>query len=225
MDRATALVQNFDTLSAQMQHVRRKETLRLAIPFTVHHHFFDKLEQFAQANADTLDLVLIDRTDSECHTLFESGAVDMAISHIPFTAGIDSGEVIAVSPLRIVMRKDNPLASRKILYGEDINSQPLIYYMNGYSNCFWLDENVPVPTYAVSDILLAYELVWQGRGIFPVPILSLPGFTGEFALVPFQGLDDKDVFRCSIAAHTQMNSTLLEACLVLRQFLGQGEER
>lgn len=223
LDLAAALLQGFDTLEAQMRQTQEKDTLQIAIPFTVHHYFFDRLMAFAEQNSDSLDLIPVNRTDAECHTLFESGAVDMAISHLPFTAGIDEGRIIAVSPICIAMRKDHPLAGRTLLKDRDLLGQSLIYYMNGYLKCFWLDEKVPAPAYAVHDILLAYELVYQGRGIFPVPPLSMPSFTKDIVLVPFEGLDDKDYFCCAIARHTAFTPRLQHTCLALREALTEIE--
>ena len=222
-DQALALVQDFDTLTARMSHVANREKLRIAIPLTVHQHFYERLQAFSRLHEKTFDLQLIGRTDAVCHTLFENGAVDMAISHLTFSAGIDSGQTVAVSPIHIAMRKDHQLAAKACLKPEDFIGESMIFYMNGYKKCFWLDERTPPPSYALDDILLVYELVCQGRGLFPVPPLSMPGFAKDIVLVPYDGPDNMDYFTCAIAAHTQRSPRLQKACLQLREALRDPE--
>ncbi len=218
-DQALALVQDYDSLTARMLHVANREKLRIAIPLTVHQHFYERLQAFAHQYEKKFDLRLIGRTDAVCHTLFESGAVDMAVSHLSFSAGIDAGQTVAVSPIHIAMRKDHPLAAKACLKPEDFMGESMIFYMNGYQKCFWLDERTPAPAYALDDILLIYDIVSQGRGLFPVPPLSMPGFTKDIVLVPYEGPDNMDYFTCAIAAHTQRNPRLQKACLLLRDAL------
>lgn len=218
-DQALALVQDYDTLTAQMLHLNSREKIRIAIPLTVHHHFFERLQDFSRAHEHELEVTLIGRNDAGCHTLFESGAVDMAVSHLNFSAGIDEGRIIAVSRIHIAMRKEHPLASKKRLTPEDLKDETMIFYKNGYDECFWLDEQTPAPAYALDDILLIYQMVYQGKGLFPVPPLSMPDFTRDIALVPFEGPDDMDYFRCAVAAHTERSPRLRRACLSLRDAL------
>lgn len=218
-DQVLALVQDYDSLTAQMLHVANRQKLRIAIPLTVHQYFYDRLQAFSQAHARDLDLILLGRTDAVCHTLFESGAVDMAVSHLSFSAGIDDGQVLAVSPIHIAMRRDHPLAGKSCLKPEDFIGESMIFYMNGYQKCFWLDERTPAPAYPLDDILLIYDLVYQGKGIFPVPTLSMPAFTKDIVLIPYDGPDSMDYFTCAIAAHTRRHPPLQRICLALREAL------
>lgn len=218
-DRALAVVQSFDSLEAQMKQIQIREQLRIALPLTVHHYFYDRLEEFSRSHEDKMELILLGRTDSECHTLFESGTVDMAVSHLKFSSDADKDQIIAVSPLYYTMRKDHPLASRPYVTHQDLLGEHLIFYKNGYPRCFWLHEDTPKPAFAIDDILLAYELVEQGRGIFPVPLLSLPTLPDHLTLVPLKGHNDMDYFHCAIASHTENNPLLKKLCLDLRQAL------
>lgn len=223
-DRVLALVQDFDTLAAQMKHINIQEPLRIAVPFTILQHFHERLTGFAQAHSDELNLILLDRTAAECHILFESGAVDMAISTMPFASGLDEGKIIAVSPIHYVMRKDHPLAGKAYVTLEDTAGENLIYYMNGYQKCFWLGEDAPTPSYTISDILLIYELIYQGKGIFPSPLIAIPRFAENLACVPYKGPHEKDYIYCAIAAHTTSSPRLQKICLELRRTLTETTE-
>ena len=145
--------------------------------------------------------------------------MDMAVSHLRFSAGIDEGQILAGSPIHIAMRKDHPLAAKKLLRPKDLAGQTMIFYANGYQKCFWLDPRTPAPAYALDDILLVYELVYQGKGLFPTPPLSMPGFVKDIVLIPYDGPDNMDYFTCSVASHTERNPRLKDACLRLREAL------
>lgn len=222
LDQARAAVENFDALYARMRQSDAPCPLRLAMPFTVQHEFFDRIEAFRAAHRGSVRLDIISRTDAICHTLFESGAVDMAVSHLRFQSGLDAGKLIASSPICLAVHKDDPLAAVPLVTRETAFRRPMIYYMNGYEELSWLSR--PQCEYPVNDILLAFELVHKRKGVFPVPRLSAPDFLRDIVLVPYEGPDDRDDFLCAIAPHVALNPQLEQLCFELREALTLTDE-
>ena len=217
IDQARAVVEDFDALSAQMRRTDTRCRLRIALPFTVHHGFFDQLDAFRTANADKVTIDIISRTDAGCHTLFESGAVDMAISHIRFHSGLDEGTLVASSPICIAVHKDDPIANLPLINKDTPFDRKFIYYMNGYEELSWLTH--PQCDYAVNDIMLAFDLVLKRKGVFPIPRISAHECLDGIVFVPFEGPDDRDDFYCSIAPHVARNAHLETLCRALRDAL------
>jgi len=160
--------------------------------------------------------------DAECHELLESGEVDMGVSFIKFRSGIDGGKLVASSPILIAVSERNPLARRDCMRPEDLVGNPLVYYMNGYESSFWLEKGGPRPSYSVNDILLAFDLVLNDKGVFPVPALSILDSMQGVAFVPFQGPNNRDDFYCSISEQGRRDARKLRACLALRDAMGRG---
>ena len=217
IDQARAVVEDFDMLSAQMHLKDMRRQLHIALPFTVHHSFFDQLNAFQEAHAKDVMIDIVSQTDAECHKLFESGAVDMAVSHLRFQSGLDEGKVVASSPMFLAVRNDHRLAGVKTLPMGLPPDRPIIYYVNGYKELSWLTQ--PQCDYAVNDILLAFDLVRKKNGVFPVPLISVPEFLDGITLVPYEGPDDRDDFYCSISSHVARDPQLRQLCLQLRDAL------
>lgn len=217
IDQARAVVEDFDMLSAQMHLTDMRRHLHIALPFTVHHGFFQQLNSFQEAHAEYVLIDIVSQTDAECHKLFESGAVDMAISHLRFQSGLDEGKLVASSPMYVAVRDDHPFAGLDVLTTAQALDRPTIYYMNGYKELSWLTQ--PQCDYAVNDILLAFDLVRKKNGVFPVPLISVPDFLDGITLVPYVGPDDRDDFYCSISAHVARDPQLRQLCLQLRDAL------
>lgn len=217
IDQARAVVEDFDALSAQMRHTDARCRLRISLPFTVHHGFYDRLDAFREAHANEVTIDIISRTDAGCHTLYESGAVDMAVSHLRFHSGLDEGKLVASSPICIAVHEDDPLAALPVITKDTEMDRKFIYYMNGYEEMDWLTN--PQCDYAVNDIMLAFDLVLKRKGVFPIPRISAHECLSGITLVPFEGPDDRDDFYCAIAPHVARNAQLETLCRALRDAL------
>jgi DNA-binding transcriptional LysR family regulator len=226
VDRAEALVRDFDSLESDMREAQEVCKVRICLPFTTNHHFWNILSGYLAGNATWLEVQAVNCLDAECHELLESGEVDMGVSFIKFRSGIDGGKLVASSPILIAVSERNPLARRDCMRPEDLVGNPLVYYMNGYESSFWLEKGGPKPSYSVNDILLAFDLVLNDKGVFPVPALSILDSMQGVAFVPFQGPNDRDDFYCSISEQAGRDARKRRACLALRDAMaGAGQAR
>lgn len=223
LDRVDTLVHEFDTVCKEMKEDNEVCRLRLCFPFTIQHYFWNVFDHFLIEHTKWIKVDVISCLDAQCHTLFENGMVDMAVSILRFDSGIDEGQLLATSPILIGVNEKNTLAGKASLGSKDLDSASLIYYMNGYKECFWLDKSCPKPNYKVNDILLAFDLVRQNKGIFPIPALAaLPPMEG-IVFLPFHGPNDRDDFYCAVSEKTGHDKRRHRACLALRDALAQAE--
>ncbi len=217
VERAEALLRDFDALQGDMREDDSLTSIKIGIPFTTNHHFWSILNDYLAKNADWLELEAVNCLDAQCHRMLESGDIDMGISLRPFRSSVGDGRWIATSPILIALNESHPLASKECLIRSDLVGQPLIYYMNGYENLPWLDAEGPRPAYTVNDILLAFDLVLQGKGLFPVPALSILSSSMQGVLfLPYHGPDDRDDFYCSISSPAGQDKRKLRACMAVR---------
>lgn len=219
LDRATALIRDFDALCSEMRETDEICRVRICFPFTTHHYFWSILDNFLAKNEDKFMVEAVNCLDAQCHTLFDIGAVDMGVSLLQFKSGIDTGTLVASSPMLAAVNEADPLAQKTVLTREDFADTPLIYYMNGYDRLFWLAKDSPEPAYAVNDILLAFDLVLQNKGVFPVPELSILQPMHGMVFVPYSGPDDRDNFYCGITEEAGRDKRKRRACLALRKVL------
>lgn len=221
IDRAEALVREFDALKSEMGESEELCSVRICFPFTTHHHFWNSLNDFLAGNADWLKVEAVNCLDAQCHTLLESGAVDMGVSLLRFESGIDEGLLIASSPILIAINERNSLAGRESLAQADLLGTPLIYYMNGYESLYWLEKDSPEPAFTVNDILLAFDLVLQDKAVFPVPALSTLRSMQGVVFRPYHGPNDRDDFYCSIGSQAGRDKRKRRACLAIRDALAK----
>lgn len=219
LDRAVTLIRDFETLCSEMRETDEICRVRICFPFTTHHYFWNILNSFLTENKDKFLVEAVNCLDAQCHTLLDSGAVDMAVSLLPFKSGVDAGILVASSPMLAAVNEADPLARKSILTREDFGDTPLIYYLNGYDELFWLAKDYPEPAYAVNDILLAFDLVLQNKGVFPVPELSILQPMHGMVFVPYSGPDDCDNFYCGITEEVGRDKQKLRTCLALRKVL------
>jgi DNA-binding transcriptional LysR family regulator len=216
VDRADALLREFDALKSEMAESEEICSIRICFPFTTHHYFWNILNAFLAKSDDWLKVEVVNCLDEQCHRLLESGAVDMGVSILRFESGLDEGKLVATSPIVIAVNEKNPLARKDCLSQADFVGTPLVYYMNGYENLYWLEKDGPEPAYTVNDILLAFDLVLQDKGVFPVPALSILRSMQGIVFVPYRGPDDHDDFYCSISSQAGWDTRKRRACLAVR---------
>ncbi|CDX02719.1 MAG: LysR family transcriptional regulator [Desulfitobacterium hafniense] len=225
VDRAEVLVREFDVLNADMRKDEQVCRVRICFPFTTYHYFWNVLEPFLVKNEDRLRVDVINCLDAQCHMMFENSLVDMAVSFLRFGPGTDD-QLVATSPILFAVNEKNPLAGKVSLALGDLAHVPLIYYMNGYEDSFWLDKNCRKGDYEVNDILLAFDLVRQNKGIFAVPELAVLQSMQGIVFLPYHGPSDYDNFYCAVAKQAARDKRRRQACFNLREALLQaGREK
>ncbi len=225
LSRVDTLVRDFDALHKEMLEANEICRLRLCFPFTTQHYFWNVLNRFLNEHTSWMKVDVISCLDAQCHTLFESGVVDIAVSLLRFDSGIDEGRLVATSPMLIGVNQKNALAGKRFFRQNDLAHVPRIYYMNGYEELFWLEKNCPKPDYMVNDILLAFNLVREDKGVFPVPALSVLQPMEGIVFIPYHGPNDRDDFYCAINERTGRDKRRRRACLALRDALTQSGGR
>jgi LysR family hydrogen peroxide-inducible transcriptional activator len=176
--RAVQILAMVDDLYHEISDDGQTGQLRVGAIPTIAPFFLPDCLKFFQKQFPQAHVVVQEETTENLLKKVTDGEVDVAFAALPIQAKYLRTESLFEEELLLVMSKDNPLKSRKVIRAADIEAMPFV--LLGEAHC--LTDNVisfcqqkafhPVSVERTSQLATVQELVAMNHGISLIPAMA-----------------------------------------------------
>jgi DNA-binding transcriptional LysR family regulator len=184
--RAAALVSDFDKLQKEMQNIDSsyRPSIKIYMALGIYNIYARRLMEYGDLHKNEVTIQLGGCMDADCETVLTDRRADAVVSFTPPSGKTFDSAVIMQSPVRIMIKKDDPFTQTEGLFSGELQHMPLLLYTGGNEFCPWWPDRPRKVDVCSSDLDFLFSLLKDGFGILPLPEAMVHTYFDFAASIP-----------------------------------------
>ena len=181
--RASAVVAELDRLEKDMLSMDRtyRPLIQISAAVGLYDLYVPILDAYGEKNRNSVDIQLRSCMDADCEAILLERRADIVLSLSPVRNNMAVCTPFLESPIRILVRRDDPLALKKKLSVADLQESVLLHYTGSRGDRLWLPEIRGSRDVVSNDLSYLFSQLNEARGVMPMPLALIPAYL-DFAV-------------------------------------------
>jgi LysR substrate binding domain. len=161
-----------------------RPSLNIYMALGIYNIYARRLIEYGDQHKNEVTIQLGGCMDADCETVLTDRRADAVISFTPPNSKTTDSTVILNSPVRILIKKDDPFIQTEGLYSGELQNMPLLLYTGGNDFCPWWPDRPRKVDVCSSDLDFLFSLLKDGFGILPLPEAMVRTYLDFAASIP-----------------------------------------
>jgi DNA-binding transcriptional LysR family regulator len=178
--RAVQIVEEFDKLKDDTVNMARsyRPKINICLSIGIYDYYATKIHEYRKDHSGEMQIALRCCLETDAPRILADRRADAVLS---FLKPSDSyANTVKIGESEIVLVVDRKIAASDRSVG--INELPKLLYNGGTEKPLWWDERPGKQDIISSDLNYLYSLLREGKGVLPMPRISIPSYL-DFTMV------------------------------------------
>ena len=184
--RASQLTAEFDKLKQETMDLNRsyRPVIRLYLSQGIYASYASALDAYGKRYSAEMDLRIFSCYDTDSESLLADRKAEAVLSFHKPNESIARSAAVLESPLVFLVNKNHPAFSDGRVSFRTFSKEPMLLYTAGLSAPLWWLDRPREKDILCGDLDYLFSLLKEGRGIAPVPEISVPSYVTFAKKIP-----------------------------------------